>query len=172
MGGIRVNHKGLRQAGYQCLTCHANISHPGTRLEVARISQNKMSICARCHDGKKLSNACDLCHISGIPATAPKVAMKLHVSPGQCAECHTTRTFCTKCHNGLRMPHPQHWTKAHGSVVLSRGKNICVSCHLKDIALAPRLTTHLDEVRVGQGGREDFAFEIGLVGCAVVGDQA
>ena len=132
VGGIRVNHKGLRQAGYQCLTCHANISHPGTRLEVARISQNKMSICARCHDGKKLSNACDLCHISGIPGTAPKVAMKLHVSPGQCAECHTTRTFCTKCHNGLRMPHPQHWTKAHGAVVLSRGKNICVSCHLKD----------------------------------------
>ena len=31
VGNIRVNHKGLREAGYQCLTCHANISHPGTR---------------------------------------------------------------------------------------------------------------------------------------------
>jgi len=132
VGGIRVNHKGLREAGYQCLTCHANISHPGTQLEVARVSQNKMAICARCHDGKKLSADCDLCHISGIPATASKIAMKLHISPGQCAECHTGRTFCTRCHNGLQMPHPQRWNKTHGTVVLSRSKSICVSCHLKD----------------------------------------
>ena len=33
-----------------------------------------------------------------------------------------------------------------------------VSCHLKDIALAPRLTTHLDEVRVGQGGLDLRAY--------------
>src|SRR5665648_14791 len=46
VGNIRVNHKGLREAGYQCLACHANISHPGTQLAVARSSQNKMSICA------------------------------------------------------------------------------------------------------------------------------
>jgi nitrate/TMAO reductase-like tetraheme cytochrome c subunit len=132
VGGIRINHKGLREAGYQCLTCHANISHPGTQLEVARVSQNKMSICARCHDGKKLSNDCNLCHISGIPATAPKVTMKLHVTPGQCAKCHTDPAFCADCHHGLRMPHPQHWNKTHGAVVVDRGKSICVSCHLKD----------------------------------------
>ena len=132
VGGIRVNHKGLREAGYQCLTCHANISHPGTQLEVARASQNQMAICARCHDGKKLSDDCDLCHISGIPATAPKVAMRLHITPGQCAECHTERVFCTKCHNGLTMPHPKRWNQIHGATVLNRGKSICVSCHLKD----------------------------------------
>ena len=69
VGNIRVNHTGLREAGYQCLTCHANISHPGTQLEVARVSQNKMSICARCHDGVKLPDDCSICHIGGVPPT-------------------------------------------------------------------------------------------------------
>ena len=131
VGNIRVNHKGLREAGYQCLTCHASISHPGTRLEVARVSQNKMSICARCHDGKRLPDTCSTCHINGVPATAPKVAMKLHVSPEECTRCHQSRTFCTKCHNGLRMPHPAGWNKKHGGIVVDRGKSICASCHLK-----------------------------------------
>ena len=68
VGNIRVNHKGLREAGYQCITCHANISHPGTQLAVARTSQNKMPICARCHDGKKLPDTCSTCHVGGAPA--------------------------------------------------------------------------------------------------------
>jgi len=131
VGNIRVNHKGLREAGYQCLTCHANISHPGTLLEVARSSQNKMSICARCHDGKQLPDTCSTCHIGGVPATAPKVAMRLHVSATQCRGCHEQKAFCTKCHNGLQMPHPKRWNNVHGGIVLNRGKTICVSCHLK-----------------------------------------
>lgn len=132
MGNIRVNHKGLREAGYQCLTCHANISHPGTRPDIARASQSKMAICARCHDGVRLPDDCDVCHISGVPATAPKVAMKLHVASRECAGCHTGKAFCTKCHNGLQMPHPKRWNDAHGGVVVQRGRTVCVSCHLKD----------------------------------------
>ena len=132
VGDIRVNHTGLRQDGYQCLTCHANISHPGTRPAVARTSQNKMSICARCHDGKKLPDDCDICHVGGVPADAPKVKMPLHMTPGQCTECHQQKIFCAKCHNGLQMPHPEHWTKEHGAVVVDRGKSICASCHLKE----------------------------------------
>ena len=30
------------------------------------------------------------------------------------------------------MPHPEHWTKEHGPVVVDRGKSICASCHLKE----------------------------------------
>jgi hypothetical protein len=132
VGDIRVNHKGLREAGYQCLTCHANISHPGTRLAVARTGQNKMSICARCHDGEQLPDDCDICHVGGVPANAPKVAMKLHITPAQCTECHRQKVFCTKCHNGLQMPHPSHWTQKHGGIVIDRGKSICASCHTKE----------------------------------------
>jgi hypothetical protein len=129
VGNIRVNHKGLREAGYQCLTCHANISHPGTRLAVSRTTQNKMSICARCHDGVKLPDTCSTCHINGVPANSPKIAMSLKLTASQCRECHQKKDFCTKCHQGLEMPHPAGWTKSHGQTVLDRGKGICASCH-------------------------------------------
>ncbi len=129
VGNIRINHKGLREAGYQCLTCHANISHPGTRLAVARSSHNPMSVCARCHDGKQLPDDCDTCHINGVPATAPKVAMRLHITPAQCTGCHQKKSFCSECHSGLQMPHPRRWNQTHGDLVLDRGKSICASCH-------------------------------------------
>jgi NapC/NirT cytochrome c family, N-terminal region len=131
VGNIRVNHKGLREAGYQCTACHANISHPGTRPAISRSSQNKMSICARCHDGKQLPDTCSTCHINGVPASTPKVAMKLQIDSAACRGCHEQRTFCSKCHNGLEMPHPKRWNTIHGGVVLARGKTICVSCHLE-----------------------------------------
>ena len=131
VGDIRVNHKGLREAGYQCLTCHANISHPGTRPAVARASQNKMSICARCHDGVKLPDDCELCHINDVPASAPKVTMAVQLRGAECAGCHHSGNTCSSCHNGLTMPHPAGWQGSHGAVVNTRGKSICVGCHLK-----------------------------------------
>jgi nitrate/TMAO reductase-like tetraheme cytochrome c subunit len=133
VGQIRVNHTGLREEGYQCLTCHANISHPGTQLEVARMPQDTvMSVCARCHDGKRLPDTCATCHVSGLPAGYEKVAMTVQVTPSECAGCHTGKAFCSDCHKGLQMPHPQSWDRGHGKVVLARGKSICVSCHLKE----------------------------------------
>ena len=133
VGNIRVNHTGLREAGYQCTTCHADISHPGTQLEVARVSQNKMPICARCHDGVKLPDDCSICHIGGAPPENINVAMTGKVTPEQCKECHqkgkSGGAICADCHHGLEMPHPAHWRKDHGAVVLNRGKSICASCH-------------------------------------------
>jgi nitrate/TMAO reductase-like tetraheme cytochrome c subunit len=131
VGTIRVNHKALLQAGYTCLDCHADVAHQGTNLTAARVSQNVMSICARCHDGATASAKCDLCHINGIPASAPKVAMNAQIDPKQCAECHKQKSFCASCHNGLPMPHPAGWTQSHGTVVDARGANVCASCHTK-----------------------------------------
>jgi len=135
---IRVNHTGLRQAGYQCTTCHANISHPGTQLAIARVSQNKMSICARCHDGKRLPDDCNICHIGGHPPADINIAMVGKISPEQCKGCHnelnhkkTGIVLCSDCHNGLEMPHPKDWKAQHGKVVLDRGKGICANCHTK-----------------------------------------
>ena len=85
---IRVNHTGLREAGYQCITCHADISHPGTQLEVARVAQNKMPICARCHDGKQLPDDCNICHVGGAPPEEINVPIEGKVTPSQCAGCH------------------------------------------------------------------------------------
>jgi len=131
VGNIRVNHKGLREAGYQCITCHADISHPGTQLEVARVAQNKMPICARCHDGKTLPADCNTCHVGGAPAEEINVPIEGHVSGTQCRGCHESKTFCADCHHGLAMPHPTRWNREHGLTVLDRGKAICASCHLK-----------------------------------------
>ena len=130
-GDIRVNHTGLREAGYQCVTCHANISHPGTQLEVARMSQNKMPICARCHDGKQLPDDCSTCHVGGRPPADINVPMtepRHRSAPAVTRE----RCVCEKCHNGLAMPHPARWIKQHGPIVNERGKKICVECHLKN----------------------------------------
>ena len=85
---IRVNHTGLREAGYQCITCHADISHPGTQLEVARVSQNKMPICARCHDGVQLPDDCSICHVGGAPPEEINVPIEGKVTPAQCKGCH------------------------------------------------------------------------------------
>ncbi len=128
---IRVNHTGLREAGYQCTTCHANISHPGTQLEVARVSQNKMPICARCHDGVRLPDDCSTCHVGGAPPEEINVPITGKVTASQCLGCHRTGTTCSECHNGLQMPHPEHWNQKHGSIVIDRGKTICASCHTK-----------------------------------------
>jgi len=160
-GNIRVNHKGLREAGYQCVTCHANISHPGTRLAVARTSQNKMSICARCHDGKTLPDTCNICHVGGAPAEEINVPIEGHVTAEQCQGCHRSKTFCAECHNGLEMPHPKRWNRIHGGVVLDRGKTICVSCHLEKhptfcISCHGLPMPHPDSWRSGHGG---FALE-------------
>jgi nitrate/TMAO reductase-like tetraheme cytochrome c subunit len=134
-GNIRVNHTGLREAGYQCTTCHANISHPGTQLAIARVSQNKMPICARCHDGKRLPDDCNVCHVGGAPPANINVAMTGKVTPEQCKGCHNKKNdiaTCSDCHNGLEMPHPEGWMKGHGPIVLDRSKSICAGCHTKD----------------------------------------
>ncbi len=128
---IRINHTGLREAGYQCVTCHANISHPGTQLAVARVSQNKMPICARCHDGKQLPDTCSTCHVGGAPPEEINVPITGRVTVEECAGCHKGQVVCEKCHNGLAMPHPPGWLKQHGPIVDERGKTICVECHLK-----------------------------------------
>jgi nitrate/TMAO reductase-like tetraheme cytochrome c subunit len=132
---IRVNHTGLREAGYQCVTCHANISHPGTQLEAARVSQNKMPICARCHDGVQLPDDCNVCHVGGAPPEEINVPIEGKVTPADCKGCHygeEGKAVCSDCHNGLQMPHPAGWMKSHGPIVVDRGKNICASCHTKD----------------------------------------
>ena len=131
-GNIRINHTGLREAGYQCLTCHANITHPGTRPEISRAAQNRMSVCAECHDGEQLPDTCSTCHVGGAPAVEIDVPIQGHLTAGQCRGCHESKTFCSECHQGLQMPHPKSWEKGHGAVVLDRGQSICVSCHFKD----------------------------------------
>ena len=69
VGNIRVNHKGLRQAGYQCLTCHESFAKLKLSPRVTRLERNPHDghypdlDCNNCHHGHKAQeNYCDSCH--------------------------------------------------------------------------------------------------------------
>lgn len=127
---IRVNHKGLREGGYQCVTCHAGVAHGETIPIGERPQGSIMSVCWQCHNGVDQSQRCSICHLNGVPPGSAQVRIPLHMDSGDCSRCHS-KTFCAKCHNGLTMPHPPDWPKTHGPLVVRRGKVICADCHTK-----------------------------------------
>jgi nitrate/TMAO reductase-like tetraheme cytochrome c subunit len=128
VGNIRVNHKGLREVGMQCVTCHSDVVHGNAAPIGARPLSSVMSICGQCHNGVNQSRQCSICHINGVPPGSVTVSMHIKVKPAQCTECHN-KTFCSKCHNNIQMPHPSGWQAAHGSIVVGRGAAVCVKCH-------------------------------------------
>ena len=91
VGNIRINHIGLREAGYQCLTCHANISHPGTRPDISRTSRTRCRSARAATTASSCPTRASTCHINGVPADAPKVAMHLKVTGRSSAAAATSR---------------------------------------------------------------------------------
>ena len=88
-GNIRVNHTGLREAGYQCVTCHANISHPGTQLDSrAHLAEQDGRSARAATTARQLPDTCSTCHVGGAPAEEINVPIKGHVTAGQCQGCH------------------------------------------------------------------------------------
>ncbi len=128
VGNIRVNHKGLREAGVQCVTCHADVAHGNVTPVGSRPLESVMSICGQCHNGVNQPRRCSICHLNGVPPGSVTVAMHVKIKPAQCAECHNP-TFCSTCHNDLQMPHPKGWLSAHGPITVNRGNAICAKCH-------------------------------------------
>jgi len=129
VGNIRVNHKGLREAGYQCVTCHADVVH-GDTTPIGSRAQSKMSICVRCHNGVTQPRRCSICHLNGVPAGAANVQIPVHMNAGDCTQCHSNKVLCSRCHNGVPMPHPADWLPAaHGRYVLDSGAQVCAKCH-------------------------------------------
>ena len=128
VGDIRVNHKGLREAGYQCTTCHAGIAHGDVTPYGSRAQASKMAECAKCHNGVDQPRGCSICHLNGVPPGTAQAVMDMHMTDASCRQCHS-RQFCSRCHNGLEMPHPSAWKRNHGTVVNVRGAKVCASCH-------------------------------------------
>ena len=130
VGNIRVNHTGLREGGYQCMTCHSQVVHGDVTPVGSRAPESTMHICWRCHNGVDQPQRCSICHINGVPPGTAEVKIPVHMSQGDCTGCHDQK-FCAKCHHGLTMPHPSGWLKTHGPVVVQRGAAICADCHTK-----------------------------------------
>jgi nitrate/TMAO reductase-like tetraheme cytochrome c subunit len=140
--GIRVNHKHLIQAGYQCVRCHSTVAH-GDAVPAGSRTFPTMDQCLVCHnnqykaaDGTVAESRCDLCHTqrnyTDKPASHNADWLKTHGSNGilsTCSACHRAADACTKCHNGVAMPHTSGWLTQHGKVKEKLGEKACSLCH-------------------------------------------
>ena len=141
--GIRVQHRHLVAAGFLCMRCHSTTAH-GTAVPVGSRTYPVMEQCLICHnneykaaDGTVATSRCDLCHTKrdygAIPVShkSPEWSTR-HGAVGvlsTCSACHLKKDSCTKCHNGILMPHPDSWLYGHGAEAESRGRQTCAQCH-------------------------------------------
>ena len=103
-GTIRVRHSDFLDEGAKCVDCHGVSMHPYVATTASKPTMDK---CTRCHDGKKASRECSVCHakdiaLSGDIARYGKV--RIAGDERSCYRCHQQRT-CNRCH-GVTMPHP------------------------------------------------------------------
>jgi cytochrome c nitrite reductase small subunit len=141
--GIRVQHKHLIEAGFLCMRCHSTTAH-GTAIPPGSRTYPSMDQCLICHNnryttatGQVATARCDLCHTKP-PSGAQPVSHKdpawpkRHGSIGilsTCSACHIGKDACSKCHNGVQMPHDATWIAQHGATVKAEGRGVCAQCH-------------------------------------------
>ena len=103
-----------------------------------------MDQCLICHnnnfkaaDGTVATSRCDQCHAKpnygALPVTHKQSDWSTrHGAVGvlsTCSACHVKKDACTKCHNGILMPHPQTWLLEHGKTAEAKGRKTCAQCH-------------------------------------------
>jgi hypothetical protein len=126
--GIRVSHKEINQAGFLCTECHWNVVHD------PRKKINAMDKCITCHDSKKASSSCSLCHpidVAFETGLSLKDFPKVHLEePVNCRGCHTQEQeqACLNCH-GLEMPHTEQFKKGGHARLGFINKSVCYRCH-------------------------------------------
>lgn len=157
---LKITHKKHWDRKIECTFCHERVVHGprveqlrpeereqqgGTALEVPTgggmvgnpvsfIYPPSMATCFECHDGKKASNDCSLCHLSllaGRPSTfSPEwvVAHKDNVAKqgDTCMSCHQ-QDFCSNCHITAN-PHPSNWIEVHPQQFAQK-PGTCPVCH-------------------------------------------
>ncbi len=135
--GIRVRHKDFLDRGYKCVYCHNTIAH-GDNVPVPKFPT--MDKCVLCHDNKRASAECKLCHVEEAIGEAReprrefvKIATEI---PWHCRGCHTLEISkkCIDCH-GLEMPHsPEFKSGKHARLGFTQ-KSICWRCHPSNFGL-------------------------------------
>ncbi|MHB1189519.1 MAG: NapC/NirT family cytochrome c [Armatimonadota bacterium] len=129
--GLKITHKKHWNMGIGCTKCHDRVVHGPN---AATINAPRMGTCFECHNGKKVSNNCTLCHETlGVrqPSAFSKEWVEGHkeeVTAGKqtCKRCHQP-DFCNNCHR-MATPHPADWVQAHPSHVKT-AKQDCKLCH-------------------------------------------
>ena len=141
--GIRVQHRHLIAAGFLCMRCHSTQAHGDAVPEGSR-TYPSMDECLLCHNneyttvtGQVATSRCGLCHTEpgygAVPASHETPSWSdNHGSVGilsTCSACHVKPDACSKCHNGVEMPHDDVWISEHGTSVEAKGEKTCEQCH-------------------------------------------
>lgn len=141
--GIRVQHRHLIDAGFLCMRCHSTQAH-GDAVPPGSRTYPSMDQCLLCHNnqyttvsGQVASSRCDLCHTKpdygAVPVSHETPSwIDNHGSIGilsTCSACHVKKNACSKCHNGINMPHDDAWISQHGERVNATGRQACGQCH-------------------------------------------
>lgn len=129
---IRVSHREFLEEGQLCTDCHGETGHKEDREVTGRSS---MTRCVICHDGKRASAECGICHAEGKQrglTSARRDFARIDIPmPSNCRSCHKVQTnrMCIKCH-GLEMPHPANWKDGatHAGLAFTK-KELCWKCH-------------------------------------------
>jgi predicted CXXCH cytochrome family protein len=141
----------LRQEPNQvCLRCHARVEELAKQKAHHPLSLDLLS-CVNCHNphgspNSKLlkeqkSKLCESCHGDDIPKPESHAAedfLKTHGKQAKaekkvCMSCHEEKEFCTVCHGGIPMPHPEDWTiEQHKKVATFKDDSPCRTCHEKE----------------------------------------
>ncbi len=133
--GIGVSHKEIDEAEMPCVQCHARVAHRSTS-SFGR--STTMERCIACHDGKKASADCNICHV-GRADKKLRVKTSWSVTHGPnwkrvhgmgnlatCGVCHAG-DYCKRCHN-TSLPHPEFWVRLHPADAKKDVKG-CYDCH-------------------------------------------
>lgn len=149
---LKFNHKAHVARNIACKTCHGDMR--GVDL-ATRKQLPKMALCLTCHNGRKTSGACTMCHLAspgGVMRTkfvqgklAPSGSLRgsahnatfavSHRAVAQsnsrfCANCHR-KSYCANCHNGVRKPMRIHANDYVATHVIDAKRNSpnCSGCH-------------------------------------------
>lgn len=126
-----------KSSNSMCLSCHPGIDQSTGKLTAANFPT--MNDCFKCHDGSAAPAECTTCH-----SKSQEMTVLIH-DPGwkyehryatdlggqNCAPCHQTETFCSKCHEGdnlVETVHELNYRDSHG-LDAKGNEYLCQSCH-------------------------------------------
>lgn len=143
-GDLIIPHgQHVKMQGLKCIDCHKYLVHfknPEGK------NTPSMTICYKCHDGKKATKECRACHTKKAYPVSHKdpTFMENHGTMAQtqgkeCAKCHAwTPGYCTECHlkrpashDGIafRSTHSERAAVRQQGCYVCHGKAFCKNCH-------------------------------------------
>lgn len=132
---ILFNHSLHLGMELKCLDCHQNV-YSSENKSINNYPDKK--ICMSCHDDKKASSDCSLCHGGGadLKYIHPDGWLNDHAVEALsndkfCSKCHIEKRICLDCHRGYNPTgsiHELNYYFTHGLDAKSDTKN-CLVCH-------------------------------------------